>query len=838
MKRLSLRTLFECPKVANRGRFGGLECLLNKSARGLYLPPKYTQAMIKSYLKIALRNLRRHPSYTFINMTGLVVGMTCCMLIILFVRDELSFDQHHENADRIYRIVSDWGEFSTPATNPPFINRFAAEYPDIKMGLLQPFEALVRSELSNFSEDRLFFANPDIFQVFDIPIVRGNPDVLLTEPGTVILTQEMAEKYFGNADPIDRVLVIDNQFELTVSGIVESMPSQSHFHFDFLVPWVTLDFLMDFSNSTSWGNNSYYTYLLLPDGYLAASLEAQLPAFIEQQAGENWNGSELSLQALTDIHLHSRHNNELEANSNIAYIYIFSAIAVFILLIACVNFMNLATARSEERSKEVGIRKVVGARRTQLVNQFLTESILLAGCALLLSVILTRAVLPAFEALSEKTIAFDLFASGGVILAFLGVALFVGIFSGSYPAFVLSAFRPIGILKSGKVGRKTTLRKGLVLFQFVISVCLIIGTLVVYNQLDFLRKAHLGFDKEQVITASLGGLDDAFEYGVMKDALLQRSDVSEVSISSEGLPSELLNGSTLQLEGAVADDPENNIRVRSVSMGHDFFQSLGVEMLHGRNLSMDFPSDSSAYILNATAARLLSQRYSNQNISVEDLLGRTLQRGQNSGPIVGIVNDFNMSSLHEEIEPIVFFILPRWYDHLLIRIQPGNLAGTLAGISTVWESMYPQWSFEYQFADQGFYEQYRAEERLGRIFSIFAILAIFIACMGLFGLASFTVHQRTKEFGVRKVLGASIGNMVLLITREFAQIVLLAICVASPLAYLGMNRWLQDFAYTIELSWWMFAVAGILALLIAALTICYHSLKLATKNPIESLRYE
>ena len=797
--------------------------------------------MLKNYLKIALRNLRRHPAYAFINVTGLAVGMACCLLILLFVRDELSYDRHHDKADRIYRIVSDWGNFSVPSTNPPVINRLGPDFPEATIALFRPFDAQVRYEDLNFHEERLFFANPEVFEVFDIPVVRGNPETMLTEPGKVVLTEETARRYFGTDDPVGKVLSMDNQFEAEVVGVVGAMPEQSHFHYDFLVPWATLDAVMDFSNSMSWGNNSYFTYLLLPEGYAPETLEAQFPAFIERHAGDNWNGAELSLQALTDIHLRSHHNMEIEANSNVAYIYIFSVIAVFILLVACINFMNLATARSAERAREVGVRKVVGARRGQLVQQFLAESILLAGLALVLSVALTAATLPAFRALSGKGIALSVLDDGFTLAAFFGIALLVGIVSGSYPAFVLSAFRPVAVLKSGYQGRGrgALLRKGLVVFQFAVSVFLIVGTMVVYNQLGYLREANLGFDKEQVVVVPLQRGTDTETYTTFKDALLQRPDVRTVTQASEGLPSELPNGSSTRLDGVQNDDPEVRVRTRTVAVGHDFFEALGVEMQAGRSFSLDFPADSGAFILNATAARMLQETYPEQIATVEEAVGQTLRLGSSrTGPLVGIAEDFNMSSLHEVIEPIIFFFNPNWYDHYLMRIQPGNFSATVAALDETWTRFYPDWPFEYHFADAGFDAQYRAEERLGQVFTTFAMLAVLIACLGLFGLASFTAQQRTKEIGVRKVLGASVGSIVVLLSKEFTRLVLVAFVVAGPMAYLAMNRWLQDFAYRADIPGWIFVAAGLAALVIAWLTVSYQAIRSALKNPVESLRYE
>jgi len=798
--------------------------------------------MIKNYFHVALRNLRRHPAYTVINVTGLAVGMACCLLMLLFVRDELSYDRFHEKAGRVYRIVSDWGDFSVPATNPPVINRLGPDFPDVTIALFRPIDAQVNYEELSFQEERIYFANPAVFDVFTIPVLRGNPETALAEPFKVMLTEETARKYFGDEDPLGKTLSVDGQFEIEVTGVVAALPEQSHFHYDFLASWATLDVVMNFSTSTSWGNNSYYTYLLLPEGYAPETLEAQLPAFIERHAGDNWNGSELSLQALTDVHLRSRHNMELEANSNVAYVYVFSIIAVFILLVGCVNFMNLATARSVERAREVGVRKVVGAQRGQLVQQFLAESVLLAGLALVLAVALTVAALPAFRALSGKSMTLSILYDPFTLSAFFVITLLVGVVAGSYPAFVLSAFRPVSVLKGVLQGRRSgaVLRKGLVVFQFSTSVCLIVGTLVVYNQLQYMREAQLGFDKEQVVVIPLQHDAMAAQYTAFKDVLLQRPSVRTVSIASEGLPSELLNGNGTVLEGVDADDPNSAdlvVPTRTVAVGHDFFETLGVPMRAGRSFSTAF-NDSSAFILNTAAARILQENFPDQVPGLEAAIGQTLQMGNSTGPLVGIAEDFNMSSLHEEIEPVVFFFFPSWYDHFLIRLAPGQFSASVHALEETWQQFFPDWPFQYHFADQGFDAQYRAEERLGQIFTIFAILALFIACLGLFGLASFTAQQRTKEIGVRKVLGASVGSIIRLLSKEFTGLVGIAFVIAVPLAYLGMERWLDAFAYRIAISPTVFLIGGVAALGIAGLTVSYQAVKSALKNPVDSLRYE
>lgn len=795
--------------------------------------------MLTNYLKVAVRNLRRHKGYTFINVTGLAVGMTCCLLIMLFVRDEISYDRFHENADRTYRVVSDWGNFSIPSTNPPVIVRMRTDFPEITFGLLQPFDALMEYEDVQFKEDRIYFANPEVFEVFSMDLVRGDVETVLAEPFKVVLTEETAQKYFGEANPVGETLLVDNQFEVEVTGVIKAMPENSHFRFDFLASWATLEAVFNFSESTNWGNNSYYTYLLLPEGYAPETFEEQLPDFIERHAGEHWNGAELSLQALTDIHLHSHHNMELEPNSNVAYVYIFSIIAAFILLVACVNFMNLATARSAERAKEVGVRKAVGAQRGQLVQQFLAESVLMAFCALVLSVALTALALPAFRALSGKAIALSVLDDGFTLMAFFSITMLVGVLAGSYPAFVLSAFRPVLVLKGAFQGngRGALLRKGLVVFQFAISVCLIVGTLVVYNQLEYLQTANLGFDKEQVVVVPLPESEAILDqYVSFKETLLQQAGFMHVGIASEGLPSELLNGHRTRLDGL--EDEESVVHTRTVAVGHGFFEALGVEMEAGRSFSLDYPTDSAAFILNAAAAQLLQETAPDRIASLDAAVGQTIRLGGQPGQLIGITEDFNMSSLHEEIEPIIFFFRPRWYDNLLFRVQPGQYTQAMANLENTWQQFYPEWPFEYRFADQAFDAQYRVEERLGQIFSIFSLLAIFIACLGLFGLASFTAEQRTKEIGVRKVLGASVGGIVVLLSKDFARLVGIAFVVAVPVAYLAMDRWLNDFAYRIDIGINTFVVAGILALVIAVLTVSYQSIKSALANPVKSLRYE
>ena len=793
--------------------------------------------MLKNYLKIAIRNLRRHLGYSLINVIGLAVGLACCLFIIQFVRHELSYDRHHEYAERIYRIVSDWGDFSAPSTNPPMVRRLEAAYPAIEHAWLNPFDGLVEYEQERFRENNIYFANEAVFEVFTIPTIRGTVD--MSRPMTMLITPEIAKKYFGEVDPIGKTLEINNQFELEVTGIVEGAPQRAHFYYDFFISWATLDAFNIFDYDIAWGNNSIFTYLLMPDGFAPETLESALPAFIEQHAGENWNGSTLSLQPLTDIHLRSHHNSELEPNGNLAYLYMFSAIALFILMIACINFMNLATARNAERAKEVGVRKVVGADRTQLIRQFLIESLILSSIAVVAAVLVVKAGMPLFRVLAGREIEFSLLGDALTVPALVFFAVVVGLLAGSYPAFVLSGFRPIAVLKGAVKGtsHNSRLRKSLVVFQFSTSIALIVGTGVVFSQLNHLREASLGFDKEQVLQIEMQDGTLYGQYTAFKEALLQHANVQHVSIASEQMPSELLNGDQIRFEGTPEED-ERMASVRTVSVGHDFFEVLGVDMVAGRPFRFEMQTDSSAFVLNEAAWKLAVASAPEPMDSPEESIGKILHMGSRSGPLIGVVQDFNMASLHEAIEPIIFFFNPRWYDVYQIRVAANELPATLAAVEASWRQHYPEWPFMYQFADQGFDARYRAEERLGQLFSIFSMLALLVGCLGLFGLASYTAEQRTKEIGVRKVLGASVGNILLLLSKDFTRLVLIALIVATPVAWFAMNSWLDGFAYRVSVGWWLFPLAGLLALVIAWVSVGFQTLQAALADPVESLRYE
>lgn len=798
--------------------------------------------MIRNYLTVALRHLSRHKGYAFINVLGLAVGLACCLLIVLFVRDELRYDDFHAHADRVYRIVSDWGDFSAPATNPPFVRHLQADYPAIEVAKLQRRGGLVRYDDQRFQEERIYFGNPAVFDVFTFPLERGDPEVVLERPFTVVLTTEMAAKYFPNEDPIGQMITVDNQFELEVTGLAEPVPENAHFHFDFLVSFASLDAAFNSSSSNSWGNNSIYTYLLLPEGMAPETLEAQFPAFIDRHAGDDWNGAEISLQALTDIHLYSHHNAELEPNGRAAYVWVFSVIAGFILLIACVNFMNLATARSAERAREVGVRKAIGAQRSQLIRQFITESTVLAFLALLLAVVFVALALPPFRALSGKTLTIGVLDDGFTLVALVGTTLVAGLLAGSYPAFVLSSFRPVTVLRSGMggAGRGIWLRRGLVVFQFAISVALIVGTAVVYSQLSYLRSTSLGFDQAQVVTLPLPDSDLSPQQRVeaWRQEVTQVASVEAASVASTRLPSELLNGGTVRPVGSGLPF-DSMASFRAVSVGPDFFEALGVEVVAGRTFSPS--SDTTGFVLNRAAYEMLVRRLPQVPPHPESMIGRELEMqwaSMRRGPLLGVVENMHLSTLHEAIEPVVFFQDPDWLSTLYVRVAPGTISDAMASIEATWQRVFPAWPFAYQFVDQAFDAQYRGEERLARIFLVFAGLAIVIACLGLFGLAAFMAERRTKEIGVRKALGASVTGIVALLSKEFAQLVLAAFVIATPIAYLAMQRWLQDFAYHVDLGMGLFLGAGALVLAIALLTVSAQSIRVALTDPAKALRTE
>ena len=809
--------------------------------------------MLKNYLKIALRNLRKHKAYSLINVAGLAIGLACFTLIVLFVQDELSYDRYHPDADRLYRIAIEI-EASEGATrnaqSPPLWTTALLEsYPEVEKAVRfkPPRQTwMVRYQDRQFSEKTWVFADSSVFEVFGVNLRRGTPETALTAPFTVVISEAMVEKYFRDEDPIGKTITIDNQYDFAVTGVFEDVPDNTHFHFDFLASFVSMNdpqtlYLL---NVLEFPFPFSYNYVLLEEGATKEAFEAKMPGFIEAHVPPQFlqGGRQMRafLQPITDIHLHSTLENEIEANGDASVVYIFLAVGLFILLIACVNFMNLATARSASRAKEVGMRKVVGAQRRHLIGQFLGESALLALVALVLAMVLVALALPTFGSLTGKAITIGTLIAPTFVLALIGVALTVGLLAGSYPAFFLSAFRPAAVLKGelrAGAGRGTWLRKGLIVFQFFISIGLIIGTGIVYNQMQYARDKKLGFDKEHVVVVQMTDPNASRHYQSFKDAVLQHPNVLNVS-AGFSTPGGLIGQATMR---PFEDSQEQSWQMLTYFTDFDFVETMGMEIAAGRDFSTAFSTDSTnAMLINETAARAFGWHDPNNAVGKDIVFA-----GNNAQPIrvIGVVKDFHSQSVREKIAPTVIGFggqgTPQWF-FAFVRIQPGDIPGTIASLEQTFEQVIPGYAFLYSFLDEDFEKLYKSEAVLGSLLGYFALLTIFIACLGLFGLASFTAEQRTKEIGVRKTLGASVGNIIVLLSKEFTTLVVIAFVVAAPAALWAMTQWLEGFAYSMDLvgAWWIFLGAGAAALLIAWLTVGYQSIRAALTNPVEALRYE
>lgn len=807
--------------------------------------------MFRNYVRVALRSLRKQKGYTFINISGLALGLAACMLIVLFVRDELSYDQFHDNAPYLYRTgldVDAAGFVINAATSPPPMARVLVdEYPEVVQATRfdEWGDITVRYEDRFFTETTFLWADSTVFDLFTYPLVQGDPNQALAEPNTIVLTQATAEKYFGDADPMGRTLNINGVVDLRVTGVLAEVPHNTHLNFTMLGSLHTLDN----SRSPNWMNNSYFTYLQLDPQADPAALTAKLPALVEKYVGPNieqvmqqsfteavaaglkWD---YYIEPVSDIYLHSEAQQDIARRSDATYVYTLGVIALFILLIACINFMNLSTARSANRAKEVGLRKVLGSDRKQLVAQFLGESVLVALIALGIAVAVVASVLPLFNNMADKNLTLGLASQGGFVLAMIGVALTAGALAGLYPAFVLSAFRPATVLKGAiRTGaRGGALRSTLVVTQFAISIVLLVGTGVVFNQLSFLQNTRLGFNKEQVVVMPIASQEGAQSVDAFRQTLLANPQVLGVA-AADAIPGRLRDINGFRTHGTANDDmyPMAQFRVT-----HEYLNMLDVNFLEGRNFSREFATDvDDAYIINEEAVRLMG-------LTVETAVGTRIgtpeQPAEEAGTIIGVVENFHIESMHREIKPLILQVEPGDYEYVLARINAADLSSTLAFLQTSWQAFEPNAAYEFFFLDQDFDRLYAQEERLGQIFGAFTAFAILIACLGLFGLASFITEQRTKEIGVRKVLGASVTGIVVLLSKEFTKLVLVASLVAFPIGYYAMNAWVQNFAYHITIGPGVFVLAGVAALLIAWLTVSYQSIKAAISDPIKALRYE
>ncbi len=792
--------------------------------------------MLKNLIKIAVRNLWRHKTFSFINILGLAVGMAACFLIFLYVSFETSYDNFHSKSDRIYRVVTDT---KTPSetitqgmTTTPIAINMKKDFPEVEDAVRLARDGfLVRKGAVKFQEKEAVMADSSLFNVFDFQLVSGNKNTALKEPMSIILSQTAAKKYFGNTNPLgQQVLLSGAAINATVTGIMKDIPENSQIKASIFVSMSSSKQIYGYSTADSeWTNHNYYTYILLKPHTDAKTLEKKLPAFMEyhhgRQAKELQMQDFLSMEPLRDVYLKSKRDGFVAGNIN--NVYTFSIIAVFILLIACINFINLTTARSAERAKEVGIRKVAGAVRFQLAKQFIGESVIICLLAFAFSVTLCVLALPLFNQLAGKIISGSIFNNPLQVLALLILSVFIGIVAGFYPSLVLSSYNPVNVLKGRFVTSQKglSLRKGLVVFQFTISICLIVATIVVYLQLHYMQNLNMGFSKEQeiVIDTNFDKNKDAF-----KQSLSSIPQVLSSSFSSS-IPGSDCNSAYTEVENHAGEMQKTNLDLYFVD--YDFINQYKLMVVAGRPFSKSFATDSTqAIIINESAAKLLG--YS----SAQQAIGRTFDQWGRKGKIIGVLKDFHYKSLQQAIQPLTMRIEPNSIGLISVKVSASNLPATIKAIETKWNQIIPNRPFEYTFLDDFLDKQYRAEDNFGNLFFNFAMLAIFISCLGLLGLSSYNTVLRTKEIGVRKILGGSISSIVNLLSVEFLRLVLIAFVIAAPVAWYGMSKWLLEFPYRTNVSWWVFALAGLASLMIAFITISFQAIKAATASPVKSLR--
>ncbi len=805
--------------------------------------------MLRNYIKIALRNLFRNKLYSLINLLGLAIGMAACLMIFLWVQDELSYDRFHQNAERIYRVERkfDFRDMhgQAPITSGPYGPALVRDYPEIENFVrLDREELSIKDHRNIFRKQPLIFADNAIFEIFDFSLEEGDPKTALTEPNSIVLTRENALRYLGTEEAVGESLTLDWNGTLTdfqITGILEEVPHNSHVHFDMVVS------LSSYAEErlSPWFNNFLYTFVLVKEDISIENLQSKFPAFLTKYMAADFIavvGTEadindvfqLKLYPLLDIHLQPSEQFEIEPQGSLTSVYIFSAIAVLILVIACINFMNLSTARANKRAREVGIRKTVGALKRQLWGQFVGESVLLAIIALALAVLLIRLFIPLFNALSNKSLSVTHLFHFGNWHILAGITIVTGLLAGLYPAFYLTAFHPASVLKGSVLSGtgKSTFRRGMAVIQFVISITLIIGTLIIFSQMEYIQNRSLGFDKENVLIIPAESNNIRKNIEAFRNTLTQDTRIKSVAASSNIPGSAMFSDTVFKRE-----DSDDIFSIIYAATDYEFVETFGFNLIQGRNFSKTFSTDvEGAVILNQAAVKEIGY-------TPEEAVGKKLYRYEGitdfvECTIVGVVEDFHFKSLHRIIEPFLLMLDLDYFDTISVRIMPDDVRGTIDFIQQKWRETYPGEQFEFSFLDSRIDLLYESEKKVRDLFLIFSILSIFVACLGLFGLAAFTAEERTKEIGVRKVLGASTGNILILLSKEFAKWVLVANVMAWPVGYFVMNRWLQNFAFKINIGLWPFALSAVLALIIALLTVSYQSIKSSLTNPVDCLRYE
>lgn len=798
--------------------------------------------MLKNLFKVSIRNIIKDKTYSIVNIAGLTIGITCSMFLFMYILHELSYDRYHKNAENIYRIVSNIKEpdnaFTWAVAQIPMADELRNNYPEVENAVrfFGTQRTLFKNEDKQFYEEDFFLADSTVFDMFDYTFISGDPGTALDQPFSIVLTKSIAIKYFGTDDVLGRSLQNQQGEDYKITGIIEDVPLNSHFRFDALISRSTRP-----GYQGSWGNFGVYTYIQLPAGYDLSKIYASLDKIVKDRVNPIFEQFNIKvayeLQKITDIHLYSKIQDEAEAGGDISYIYIFGSVAVFMLLIACINYMNLATARSANRSKEVGIRKVMGSQRGQLIIQFITESVIIAMMALVVSLGLIYLLLPFFNDLANKQLPFSYILQPVVIFALIGMIAVVGILGGSYPAFYLSGFNPVNVLKgkfSGK-GGNVLLRKGLVIVQFGITIFMLISTLIVFDQLEFLRNKELGFDKKQLIRIDLSGRELRQRSQALMEKLKQSTEVEEVSTASSS-PGQNIGKLLFKVE-----DNEGRMVDRGVdlfSADYDFIKTMGMTIAQGRDFSRDIISDTTFAVL-VNEAMVKRMGWDNPLGKKFILQGAGPNNTDIEKRVVGVLKDYHQNSLYDAIEPLMI-VLDDNPNYVFVRTKPGDIRNSLAGIESTWKEINPNSPFEYHFLDQDFDSQYKADEKRSQIFTAFSGLTIIIACLGLLGLTAFTTEQRTKEIGVRKVIGASIRSLVVLVSSEFFLLVGIGLILSLPFTWYFTKNWLQNFAYRIELGdqWPTFLGAALLAFLITLFTVGFHVIRAAMVNPVNSLRNE
>ncbi len=801
--------------------------------------------MFRNNIKTAMRSLLKNKGFTIINIAGLALGLTTFLLILFYVMDELSYDRFNTKADRIYRVNADikyGGSVASYAvTPPPLATALTGNFPEVERSarLLAAGDIRFKKGAEILQENKTVYADEGIFDIFSLSMIQGNPANALSEPNCIVLTEKAAKKYFGRTDVVGQNLYLFTfKTNYKITGVIHNIPVQSHFNFDYFLSMPSLAA----SREIIWNNFSVSTYILCKPGTDYKKLAPRISALFRKFVGEEnyakleqtGNYIRLDLTPLTAIHLQSNRQYELGANNNSENIYIFSAIALFVLLIACINFMNLSTARSANRAREIGVRKVLGSSRGRLVAQFLSESVLITCFAAIIAALAAWALLPFFNEVADKELSVTAHSIGWLSLILAAIVLIVSLLAGSYPAFFLSGFQPIHVLKGRRSagGKDSHFRNSLVVFQFSISIFLMIGTLVIYNQLHYIQQKDLGFDRSHVLVVkNVNELEDAKTFA---QQIRQFPEVMNASLSSF-LPTGSLRAPNAVFTSRTADT-KSALFTEIWPVDEEYLPAMGIRLVKGRNFSDRLLSDSLGILINETAARMLGY--------AGDPLDRKLfiPSEDTAKPIkeyrvIGLVKDFNFNSLRDNITPVVM-IVSASNGALSIRTNTGGLSAFIAKVQDKWNALSPNQHFEYSFMDEDFNAAYRSERRSGKLFLSFTILALIIACLGLFSLAAYAAEQRKKEIGIRKVLGASVSALVGMLSKDFLKLVCLAILISSPVAWFLMQKWLQDFAYRVDIHGWVLATAGLAAVLIAFITVSYQSIKAANVNPVESLRSE